>query len=132
MFGSLILIVLLNLKKYCILYLSEFEFTCSRREEATKRRSAKKMLLNLFYKNICETVVKRRCVYNSPKDGLLLNYFRRKYHLNGYLWHFQTTRFNIKTLPSQKLKSNKNRLETGLLLKVPWKTLNSNLKVALH
>ena len=39
--------------------------------------------------------------------------------LSGYLWYFETTRFNIKTLLGQKTKSNKNHVETRLLLKVP-------------
>ena len=45
-------------------------------EAATKRPSAKKMLLKLSYKSICETLVKLVWVY---KDELLLRYFRRKY-----------------------------------------------------
>ena len=48
-------------------------------EAATKRRSTKKMLLKLFYKNICETLVKLLCIYNAAKDELLLKYFRRKF-----------------------------------------------------
>ena len=48
-------------------------------ETATKRRSGKKMLLKIFYKSVCERLAKLLCVYNFPKDGILLKYFRRKY-----------------------------------------------------
>ena len=38
----------------------------------------------------------------------------------------------LKHYSHKKNKSNKNHVETRLILKVPWKTLNSNIKVALH
>ena len=52
---------------------------CRLLEAATKRRSAKKMSLKLFYRSICETLAKLLCIYNSAKDELLLKYFRKKY-----------------------------------------------------
>ena len=78
---SLILIVLLNLKTYCLFY--SFDgyvwIRSSVLEAATKSHSAKKILLKLFNEKILETLVKLLCVYNFAKDELLLKYFRRKY-----------------------------------------------------
>ena len=66
-----------SLKTKKMLSLLLIRWMCFR--SSHQKAFSKKILLKLFCKSIYKTLLELLCVYNSAKDELLLEYFRRKY-----------------------------------------------------